>query len=94
MKIAILDTGIDMTHPQVKEMQEEASEWKPNKARVTSKSFIESIKDGEDHNGHGTHIAVTVMRIAKWAEVYVATVSDAQGEVNVKSTAKVCATQN
>jgi hypothetical protein len=47
------------------------------------------VPDGEDHVGHGTHITVTVMRIAKWAEIYVATVVDAQGVVNIQSVAKV-----
>jgi subtilisin family serine protease len=88
VKIAILDTGVDLTHPEVRKLLDEAREWRPRRDRITSTSFIKSIGDGKDHNGHGTHIAVTVMRIAAWAEVYAATVADATGKVHNKSVVK------
>lgn len=84
VKIAIIDSGIDLTHPQVGKLQVDTRGWQ----RVTSRSFVDGVPDGEDRVGHGTHISVTVMRIAKWSEVYVATVVDTQGNVNAQSVAK------
>ncbi|MBI3336210.1 S8 family peptidase [Candidatus Peregrinibacteria bacterium] len=43
VKVAVLDTGVDATHPELQ-------------GRIVSRtSFTES--DGEDHQGHGTHVA-------------------------------------
>jgi hypothetical protein len=50
---------------------------------------VDSVPSGEDRVGHGTHITATVMRIARWAEVYVATVVDDGGHVDPPSVAKV-----
>ena len=52
-------------------------------------SFVDSVQRGEDPVSHGTHIAVTVMRIARWAMVYVASVVDIDGKPNAGSVAKV-----
>ncbi|MEH7500742.1 S8 family serine peptidase [Neobacillus drentensis] len=46
-KVAILDTGIDPNHPDVKD------------AILKTKSFIDG-QDYVDHHGHGTHVASTV----------------------------------
>ena len=47
VKVAILDTGIDPTHPDVKNAIKE------------TKSFIAG-EDFVDHHGHGTHVASTI----------------------------------
>ncbi|PET74965.1 hypothetical protein CN514_04900 [Bacillus sp. AFS001701] len=47
VKVAILDTGIDPTHPDVKNSIKE------------TKSFIDG-EDFIDHHGHGTHVASTI----------------------------------
>jgi subtilisin family serine protease len=85
VKIAIIDSGVDTTHPHIVKLQNEAKGWK----RITTLSFVDSVHNGEDFVGHGTHITSTMVRIAKWAEVYVATVVDAKGNINPQSVAKV-----
>ncbi|MFD4707873.1 S8 family serine peptidase [Gottfriedia sp. NPDC058432] len=47
IKVAILDTGIDPTHPDVKDVIKE------------TKSFVPG-EDFVDHMGHGTHVASTI----------------------------------
>ncbi|KUJ21222.1 subtilisin-like protein [Mollisia scopiformis] len=84
VKIAIIDSGVDTQHPHIIQLQAEAEGWR----RLRTASFVSSVEEGQDYVGHGTHIVATVMRIAKWAEIYVATVVDAQGTVNVRSVAK------
>ena len=43
--IAIIDTGIDLDHPDLNV--------------VMNKSFVRRVKKGDDDNGHGTHVAGT-----------------------------------
>lgn len=58
-------------------------EWdESEKPRVVSESFVSSAVAGEDTNNHGTHVAVTLMCVAPWAEIYVASVVDPDGKVD------------
>ncbi|MFJ6013743.1 S8 family serine peptidase [Streptomyces sp. NPDC092952] len=48
VKVAVLDTGVDLGHPDVKDRV------------VTSKSFVAGAATVQDGHGHGTHVASTV----------------------------------
>ncbi|MER7761680.1 S8 family serine peptidase [Streptomyces sp. NPDC097619] len=47
VKVAVLDTGIDQTHPDLKGLE------------IAEKNFSDSA-DGKDRHGHGTHVASTI----------------------------------
>ncbi|MEV8319262.1 S8 family serine peptidase [Streptomyces sp. NPDC059900] len=48
VKVAVLDTGVDQTHPDLKGVE------------ITEKNFTESAPDAKDRMGHGTHVASTL----------------------------------
>jgi hypothetical protein len=84
IKIAILDTGVDMGHHFFQSGQ--------RKGRIKEcRSWIPSRRGDEDVNGHGTHAAALLLRVAPGADVYVARVVDDDATVNdPMNIAKVC----
>ena len=65
VKIAILDTGIDLSHPDLKQ------QWEKRGKEVKSWT----VEDGDkDTCGHGSHAAALLMRVAPEAQIYVARV--------------------
>ncbi|MFI0418438.1 S8 family serine peptidase [Spongiactinospora sp. 9N601] len=78
VKVAVLDTGIDPAHPDVKD-------------RVAETADFTDTTDAVDRNGHGTHVAATVAGsgaasggkgkgVAPGASLYVGKVLNAKGE--------------
>lgn len=63
IKIAVLDTGVDLDNPVIKN----------KKSRVECMSFLE---DGgvDDLDGHGTHVVQLMLRVSRNAKIYVARV--------------------
>jgi len=76
IKIAILDTGIDHSHPSIIALKSNASP-----IRIECKSFVgghaddNSDESTKDIDGHGTHIAVLVSKIAPCADLYIAKIA-------------------
>jgi CelD/BcsL family acetyltransferase involved in cellulose biosynthesis len=62
VKIAILDSGIDLT---------EHFMWN-NRKRIKCLSFLADEKKTEDILGHGTHAAALLPRVARDADIYIA----------------------
>lgn len=87
VKITILDTGIDLDHPNFsqrgkrrsKVTAKQLSEKMQRERIIGSKNFTRGPEDDvTDDVGHGTHIAVLIMAIAPRAELYIAKVSSTQ----------------
>ncbi len=49
IRVAVLDTGLDLTHPDFK-----------NRGPIVSQSFIDGVTTVQDGHGHGTHCCGTV----------------------------------
>jgi hypothetical protein len=69
VKIAILDTGVDLRDPSIEEYMRQ-------KRIVDHKGFAGDPKDVQDNNGHGTHVAKILIKNAPVADFYIAKVSN------------------
>lgn len=76
--MAIIDTGIDLTHPDLNV--------------VSDISFVKKVKTGNDDNGHGTHVAgiaaaldndFGVVGVAPGARLYAVKVLDSTGSGSI-----------
>ena len=72
MKIAILDTGIDISHPSI------IGAIKSKRIQENMQSFVENDESVKDECGHGTHIASLLSRVAPQAEIHIAKVAKNQ----------------
>lgn len=94
IRIAILDTGIDMAHPSVSDA---LFDHKLSKDRcynwtcTTSGGDLENTQDVADSNGHGTNVAKLLIETAPDAELYIAKVMESSSikMKEVRSIAKV-----
>ena len=71
IKVAVLDTGLDMTHPTIQANQDRIKEvrsWLPSGG----------TKGGGDLSGHGTHVTALLLDIAPDCDVYIAQIADLQ----------------
>jgi hypothetical protein len=68
VKIAVLDTGIDMQHNYIKGCK------KANRIKGV-KSFVNDDKRIDDICGHGTHVAALLLKVAPECQIYVAKVA-------------------
>ena len=73
IRIAILDTGVDCEHPYI------ATNWAPGEAANNYGKFYKDFTANpavdtkpRDECGHGTHVAGIILRLAPYAELYVA----------------------
>jgi len=67
VKVAILDTGIDLNHPVFKDFI----------ARDQIGGFYDFINESSipvDDNGHGTHVSHLLLKTAPYSRIYVARV--------------------
>ncbi|KAH8886181.1 subtilisin-like protein [Thozetella sp. PMI_491] len=81
VKIAVLDTGVDEQDLEfqtrreciTEDRLEERPECNDDPVKAT-KSFVDSST--EDTNGHGTHVAGLLLRVAPDADIYIAKIAD------------------
>jgi subtilisin family serine protease len=74
VKIAILDTGVDYTHPHVQAL-------KTRGVLVGRRGFVNAEEEDseqatQDNDGHGTHIAWLIFQVAPKAQIYIAKISE------------------
>lgn len=65
VSVAIIDSGIDTTHPELNGKVRESVE-----ARLENKKIVFETTEGEDSAGHGTACAGIIARIAPQAELF------------------------
>lgn len=75
VRVAILDTGIDATHPEIRVALEE-------KRIAGQRGFPDSLDPLCDRHGHGTHGISVLMKTAPNAIIYVARVADNDGNLS------------
>lgn len=102
--IAILDSGVDMTHKAIKKLRQgsearltfcDINGVQPDCTQKEPESgcaqiqIEDSTSKSIDLHGHGTHITATVLQIANWSQIFVARVVDDKGVVQSRNVSKV-----
>ncbi len=83
VKIAILDTGLDLTH---RYFQHESAKKRIKKVE----DFVDSGGSGQDSCGHGSHCAGLLRLVAPEADIYVARITkDSEGRLDPEIVGKV-----
>jgi Subtilase family len=86
-KIAILDTGIDPSHPFI------AALWSKKRHSAGEERYFDFLSETEsktmqDDFGHGTHVAGIFLQLVPFADLYVARVFR-NDKIDEKSTVRV-----
>ena len=81
MRIAILDTGVDARHPEIRAALKEKRivRYFPDSANAISDP--ELLDPLADRHGHGTHGTSVLLRAAPNAAIYIARVADDNGKL-------------
>ncbi|OAA69771.1 Peptidase S8/S53, subtilisin/kexin/sedolisin [Cordyceps fumosorosea ARSEF 2679] len=86
VKIAILDTGIHLCHDDFKEDEEKGT------GNIFVKDFLprasRTIPEANDEDGHGTHCAGLLRRVAPAADIYVAKIAHDKKSIDHVAVAK------
>jgi hypothetical protein len=88
VRVAILDTGVDATHPVIHAAQKQRRivDCFPS-SRAPDRSSDDPLCDTQ---GHGTHGASVLLRTAPNANLYIARVTDQDGNLIYDEIPKVC----
>jgi len=89
VRIAILDTGVDITHPQIHAAQFRIKGYFSTSTDISPEFVSNSLELVQDYHGHGTHGASVLLRTAPDAAIYVAKVTDNDGKLNNDQIVKV-----
>lgn len=91
VRIAILDTGVDATHPQIQVAWDSNRivAYFPESTNSTADSDTKSLDQLRDEHGHGTHGTSVLLRTAPNASIYVARVADEDGKPRYDDIVKV-----
>lgn len=78
VRIAVLDTGIDASHPLIRRALDKGS-------IVDTRGFPDSRNPLQDLHGHGTHVTSVLLKTAPSAAMYIARVADDEGRLGEDS---------
>ena len=92
VRIAILDTGVDFTHPQIQAalVAKRITACFPESVERTQHSESTSAQCCHDSHGHGTHVTSVLLRTAPNAKIYIAKVTENDGTLRYDDIVKVC----
>ena len=96
VKIALLDSGIDGTHGFFQTRRTRIKAFKSWVAELVDESMVEGLsrrilaRSCRDVNGHGTHKAALILRVAPWADLYIGRVVEDKNNLEAANVATVC----
>jgi len=73
VRVAILDTGVDITHPDMQAALE--------RNQLVARGFPASLDPFRDRHGHGTHGVSVILKTAPNVVVYIARMVDDDGKI-------------
>jgi subtilisin family serine protease len=74
VRIAVLDTGIDASHPLIRQALAKCS-------IVDTQGFPSCRDPLQDLHGHGTHVTSVLLKTSPGAALYIARVTDDEGRL-------------